>query len=505
MLKKLLFVFTFLLVSSLWAKRPNIIFLQADDFRASGLSCQGNKIAKTVNLDKLAEQGVRFSNAYTVAPVCQPSRVSFLLGQYQRTHGVGFSTKKSLSEAQWDVSYPARLRDAGYYTGFIGKFGVERYDFKGKANEKFDYWMAHDGWSKFFPKEHKNTAIYKEKKSDIITEIMGESMEQFLDTRPADKPFCLSVSFSAPHGSTSTTMCKDGGWLMNKPANLSPLIKDHPVYGSLYRNLDIPLPETMDGHPEQYLPRDVMNPEHGRNKCYAYNYTRERVKEHLYRYNQLIKGVDNQVGRLLEALKEQGLADNTIIAFSSDNGLLIGDYNHGGKGLLYDLTAKVPFILYDPRLPEERRGQVVDVPILSIDLAPTILSYAGVDIPKEMEGEQLQPVMENVETGRKEVFLESLFALRGNAYSEGVRSGKFKYIRHFRTPGQLKAMEKGRFGYGCKVEEIQFESPTIHEQLFDLNVDPGETVNLVNNPEYKAVLTKLRKRCKEESLDLKGE
>ena len=501
----LLVAILFTTVSAQIQSSPNLIFLLADDQRADALSCAGHPLIQTPNLDALAQQGQRFVNAYTVAPICKPSRVSFMLGQYQRTHGVGFSTGKKMDEAQWQNSYPEKLRQAGYFTGFIGKFGVDSYSFKGKGSEKFDYWMAHDAWSKFFPKENENTAIYKQFKSDIITEIMGEAMLDFLEKAPSDKPFCLSVSFSAPHASTATSMMDkaNGGWSMLKASNENPKIKDHPIYGSLFRDREVKAPMTMDGQPEKYLPLHVMNAEHGRQKCYSYDYKLASLKEHKYRYAQLIHGIDVQIGKLVEQLKSKGLYENTVIIYSSDNGLLMGDYNQAGKGLIYDLSAKVPFIVFDPRLKKELQGTVNDSLILSIDLAPTLLTYAGIEVPETMQGQKLQNVLKKPGSGRESVSLESLFALRGNSLIEGQSTKKWKYIKYFRTPDQIASVAKqeGRkkYDFRYKMKDVDFQTEAHYEQLFDLQKDPGETTNLASNPEYRHILQKLRAQHKTQS------
>ena len=177
------------------SERPNIIFLLTDDQRDNTFGIDGHPWVKTPNIDKLIQNGVRFSNTYIAEPTCAPSRVSIFTGMHERVNGVGFSSSYKLSEKQWEQSYPALLRKNGYFTGFIGKLGIEYYTFKGKAAEKFDYWRAHDGWAKFFPKTASNCKAYYNSKEDIITPIMGESMEHFLEAIPKDKPFCLSVSF----------------------------------------------------------------------------------------------------------------------------------------------------------------------------------------------------------------------------------------------------------------------------------------------------------------------
>jgi len=136
--------------------RPNIIFLLTDDQRDNSLGIMGHEWVKTPHIDRLVQQGVRFSNAYIAEPTCSPSRTALFCGMHERVNGVGFSSSYQLNEAQWEHSYPALLRRSGYYTGFIGKFGVEYYSFRGQASQKFDFWRAHDGWAKFFPKTAQN-------------------------------------------------------------------------------------------------------------------------------------------------------------------------------------------------------------------------------------------------------------------------------------------------------------------------------------------------------------
>ena len=132
--------------------KPNIIFLLTDDQRDDTFGAMGHPWVKTPNFDRLLAQSVRFTNTYTAEPVCSPSRVSLLTGMHERVHGIGFTSSYELTEDQWARSYPHLLRESGYYTGFVGKIGIEYYTFKGNAAEKFDYWWGHDGWTRFLPK-----------------------------------------------------------------------------------------------------------------------------------------------------------------------------------------------------------------------------------------------------------------------------------------------------------------------------------------------------------------
>jgi len=474
-------------------KRPNIIFLQTDDQRDNTLGIMGHPWVKTPNLDKLVKKGVRFSNAYIAEPICCPSRVSFLTGMHERVHGVGFTSSYKLNEAQWSKSYPALLRANGYYTGFIGKFGVEYYTFRGQTEKKFDYYMGHDGWAVFFPKSVSEApaladarAAYQDCEQGIITPIMGESIKHFLDSVPENKPFNLSVSFSVPHGSTTGTMHK---W--SEPANKNPKLKDHPVYGDLYRDLDIPIPEDTATDPYQFIPQVVhdQNVKWGRKATYSYNYSKEVCKEHHIRYYQLITGLDNVVGDLMATLKEKGLDKNTVIIFGSDHGLLMGEYGMGGKALLYDLTSKYPCFVYDPRLPKDWRGKTIDNLVSSLDITSTILDYAGVSQPGEMQGASLRPLMTDSSIQwRDELFLESLYTGRDTPFSEGIRKGKWKYIRMF----------DGVVPYKEKHVNFKNRKPDF-EQLFDLSKDPEEKNNLIAELERSDILKTLRKRCQEHS------
>lgn len=458
------------------------------------MSCRNHPVIKTPNLDKLASKGVLFTRAYVTDPTCMPSRVTYLTGQYERVHGIGFSSANQLTEKQWQVAYPALLRRAGYYTGFIGKFGVQRYYFRGHADKEFDFWRGHDGWARFFPKPKNNCAIYRDSTEEIITAIMGQSIERFLDSAPKGKPFCLSVSFSAPHGSISGSMvpAERGESRMTHPANSNPRLKDHSIYGSLYRDKPVSLPPECATDPNRHIPSEVLK-QSKRKKTYSYDYSKNTCTEHHYRYYQLITGVDVVVGRLVESLKKRGLSNNTVIIFASDHGLLMGEYGMGGKALLYELTTRTPLIVYDPRLPKAKRSRRIEELVISADVAPTILSYAGLKVPEAMQGRNLIELIDNPERQwRQDIFLENLYVGRDNPLIEAMRDKQWKYVRYFENPGDE---------YGEANLDFRGKKP-VWEQLFDLENDPGEVDNRAKDPKYAAILNKLRQRCKSVSAEM---
>lgn len=480
-------------------ERPNIIFLLADDQRADSLSSTGHPFSQTPNIDQLARNGVRFANAFTVQPICAPSRFAFLSGQYERTSGLGFNSPYEVSESQWEQTYPALLKAAGYYTGFIGKFGVQYYSLDGGAASKFDYWRAHDGWLPFWPKdlpENPATEIYKNAEHDITTEIMGEYIAEFLDTRPDNVPFNLSVSFSAPHNSVVSTMYPEGAdpdcesyacKVMGYAANENPKLAGHPVYDQLYRDWEIEIAQDTGRDPYRFIPEGIIDHE-ARKKWYDYNYDADLQPEHLVRYQQTITGIDRVVGDLVMHLERLGLAEDTIIIYSSDHGLLNGEYGTGGKALLYDLVTNIPLIVYDPRASRSGRENDVAELVLSIDVPATILTYAGIPLPGSMQGRDLN----SDEARREEVFLESLTVAEGNPFIEGLRTREWKYVRYMH-----------KFGCPYTEEQLDFSNQEPEfEQLFDLNSDPAERVNLAGVEKHAAILEQFRERTRARSSEL---
>ncbi len=468
------------------AARKNIIFLLTDDQRDNTFSGMGHPWVKTPHVDRLLKQGVRFSNAYIAEPTCSPSRTSIFTGMHERVHGVGFTSSYQLNEKQWDQTYPALLRRHGYYTGFLGKIGIEYYTFRDRPEEKFDFWRGHNGWARFFHNTAPNCRMYRHCTEEIITPAMGECMHEFLDGIPEDKPFCLAVSFSVPHGSQTTSMYPDvpEGRSMMRPANENPKLKDHPFYGSLYRDVPFEIPAETATDPSRFIPKRVMDQAKGRAKCYKYDYHRVSCREHHVRYYQQISGLDREIGRLVETLKHKGLWQNTVILFASDHGLLMGEYGMGGKALLYDLASKIPCFVYDPDMTPDIRGTTVDKLVSSLDLTATILDYAGIEAPDCMTGNSLKPLIEDPDAPwREELFLENLYTGRDTPFSEGLRQGQWKYIRMF----------DGVTGYDEQDVDFRGRKPDF-EQLFDLKTDPQEKVNLIADYEGSDLLAELRRK-----------
>lgn len=424
-------------------KRPNIIFLLTDDQRWDALGCMGNPIIQTPHLDRMAGEGVLFENAYVTTSICAPSRATILSGQYVRKHGID-NFAKTFSDDAWRETYPALLREAGYVTGFVGKYGVGT----DMPEDRFDYWRGYAGQGHYEQEDENGNYIH-------LTQVHEEAALAFLRMHgDGTKPFCLSVSFKAPH-------CQDG--------DPRQFIYD-PRYEDLYRDAVIPEPVTGEPHYFERFPEFFQDNNEARNRWEIRFSTPELYQEMVKGYYRLITGVDRVVGSLRDALDALGLADNTIIVFMSDNGFFLGDHGLAGKWYGYDPSIRVPLIIYDPRLPDALRGRRCSEIALNLDIAPTLLGMAGITPPSSMQGKDMAGLLRGESPEwREDFFYEHTFSHPGIPKSEGVAGGRYKYL-------------------------FYFEQSPPYEELFDLEKDPLETNNLARTEAYKGVLEQMRAR-----------
>lgn len=517
-------VISLLFIRSISAQeRPNIIFILTDDQSYYLLGCTGNEIVQTPNIDRLANKGMLFTNAHVTSAICTPSRVSILLSQFERKHGVNFNSGTSVSDKAWVQSYPVVMRNNGYYTGWIGKnhapIGKGGYE-SGVMEKSFDYWYSGHGHLGFYPKERHR--IFNDAIANTQPEIINESIDDFLDPnarklkgviqflegRPQDKPFMLSINFNLPHGAGTSSMKLRAD--------------DDEIYKSLYRNKTIPLHKNYVAKADiktPKLPKDLLRTE-DRQKGYDYVDTPEKIKERYLREMQAMTGIDRVVGNLIQKLKELRLHKNTVIIFTSDHGLFGGQYGLGGKALCYEQVTHVPFIVYDPKMPLKFRGSTSDALVQTIDVAPTLLSYANIQIPKTFQGKNVKPLLYGTQDDIREyVFTENLWSTQfGNPLCEAIQNKTWKYIRYYKNT-TFPATKKIRHAkaLGIKVNKmlykthlpdialyrdyierpLQGEQP-VYEELYNLKEDPDELHNQINNPKHQAVLNTMRKQWEKE-------
>lgn len=426
------------------AKKPNIIFLLTDDHRWDALGAMGNPIIQTPNLDALAGRGILFKNAHVTTAICMVSRASLLSGQYMSRHGINdFNTDfKAAALAQ---TYPALLKKAGYKVGFIGKFGI---GVKNQPDTLFDYWAAKkEGQPQYELVNQSGHTIHH-------TDSVGKDIAQFLDRFAGnDAPFCLSVSFKAPHE-------LDG----NPPK--------YPVqerFKSLYADVEIPDPLTAAPQYWDSLPAFLRTDQNiGRDRWKPLLSTAELRQQTTRDYYRLITGVDEVVGNMVAQLKSLKIDQNTIIIFMGDNGFSLGEHGLEGKWFGFEESIRVPLIISGGALPKGLQGKSSSQLALNIDIAPTILSFAGIPLPTVMQGYNLIAVEQKRQTPRNDFFYE-------HTYLGSPRLPKVEGI----VSKDLKYMLYTEHGY---------------EELYDTRKDPHETVNLAKRPAEKARLEELRKR-----------
>jgi len=450
------------------SKRPNILFLLTDNQRWDQMGCAGNPVLYTPNMDKLASEGTRFTNAFVTTPICAASRASFLTGLYERTHQFTFHTPP-LGSCFANISYPSVLKACGYYTGFIGKFGIERgrgvveLENRDETLEKmFDHFDNFEHWGKFKGSPKGYFVEQPDGTKRHLTEITGDKVVDFLNDRNPHQPWCLSVSFNAIHAQDDDP--QQYFW--------------PPAVEHLYKDVTIPDPVNSDAAFFETLPKFLRQSE-SRKRWYWRFDTPEKYQRMIKGVYRMISGVDMVIGRIRDELKRLGLAENTIIIFAGDNGMFFGERGLSDCWLLYEESIRIPLIIYDPGANKKLQGSTRDEIALNVDLSPTILDFAGAKVPEKIQGRSLIPLTNGNESGWRTDFLcEHLFEHPGIPKSEGVRTKHFKYIRYF-------------------------EQKPVYEELYDLKNDTHETHNLVDNLGFVKKLQELRKRC-DELCDLYG-
>ena len=426
---------------------PNLLLVVTDDQRLDALGHAGHPILKTPHMDALAAGGCWFTSAFVSTPICAASRASILTGQWERAHGYTFGAPP-LGQEAIAHSYPSRLRQAGYRTGFVGKLGVKVV--KGATAEMFDVFRPS---SRPYVRDDRAEGRH-------LTELHADWAIEFLRGNDPEQPFCLSISFHAPHA-------EDG----NPDQYVWPKSCDE-----LYTEAELPPPPTSDPEFFDALPkflRESLN----RERWHWRFDTPEKHARMVKGYYRMISGVDVALGRILKELEERGFAANTVVMLIGDNGYFLGERGYAGKWSMHDLSTRVPLIILDPRVTPERRAQTVEQFVLNVDLAPTLLELAGVPVPSDMQGRSLHPLLDGESAAwREEVVTEHLWKLPSIPRTEALRTRRWKYIRYLDHP--------------------EFE------ELYDLEEDPREEHNLAGSTLHADRLRSLRERLERQEATL---
>ncbi|WP_289054291.1 sulfatase family protein [Carboxylicivirga marina] len=452
-------------------ERPNIIFLLADDHSYLSAGFNGNKVIKTPNLDKLSAQGLVFDNYYNTTSICMASRAQIMTGMLEYKTACNF-THGSLTKEQYELSYPVLLRKAGYKVAFAGKFGfpvtegisnsIGHHTYDLLPIDQFDEWRGGIGQTEYETAKNKYMQMYADDYPHSSRAYGAWAANFIKENTNSKQPFCLSLSFKAPH---------------------LPSVPD-PMFDEVYAGIEIPMPENYGIANGRHLAEQAQN---GRQRLRLFrNYGYESAdayQESVKKYYQLIYGVDYAVGMIMKALKESGQDKNTVIIYTSDNGYHLGAHGFGGKVLPYEEAAKAPFIYFDPRHKKMNKGTRTASLVGNIDVAPTILALAQLEIPFNMDGKSLLPIVDNPKKSMRSYLPVMNMFGAAPTHVLSIQSDKIKYI--YWAYG----------GNGMK--------PT--EELFDKEKDPLEMKNEVNNPVYKRQLEQLQSYYDQEVLKIKKE
>lgn len=411
------------------AKRPNVLFLMPDQLRAQALGYMGNREVRTPQIDRLASQSIVFPNTFANTPVCCPARANILTGKYSHRNGM---VANDLRLRESEITLAEVLRDAGYRTAFIGKWHLDGgkrlpgYIPPGPRRQGFEFWAANE-----CSHTHFDTQYFRDSPEPIpIRKFEAEAWTDigigFLREMKKDgRPFFLSIQMGPPHDP----------------------YKAPPEYAKLYD------PAKLTMRPNWQKGPGVPGP--------------EQIAE----YYAMITVVDDQVGRLVRALEEFGLADDTIVLFSSDHGDMLGSQGRRLKRKPWEESIGIPGILRYPR--QSRAPRRTDCLFTQVDFAPTLLGLCGISVPREMQGADLSSVV----LGRKDAGPDSAFfqifgPYRGDGTEDGwrgVRTQRYMYARFETRPWVL----------------------------YDLTKDPYELNNLVDDPAAKPLLRDMERRLEE--------
>jgi len=463
-------------------QRPNILFIMSDDHASHAMSCYGSRINTTPNLDRIANEGVRFNNCFCTNAICTPSRAAILTGTYNHINEV------TTLDTHMDNTLPTFVKElnaSGYQTGMFGKWHLGT----GAAHEPtgFDDWAVLPGQGLY----HNPTFIFKgddgsepQVVKGYVTDIITDLSLEFLEKRDKERPFFMMTHHKAPHRH----------WEPDEK------------HAHMYLNEDVPEPETLyDDYSNRAsaaeaatmrmgvhmtpldtkteIPRDMPEMEL---RKWAYQ---RYIKDYL----RVVASIDDNVGRILDYLDAEGLTENTIVVYTSDQGFFLGDHGWYDKRFMYEESLKMPYIMRYPAKIEA--GTQCDDMILNVDFAPTYLELAGLNAPDHYQGNSFKPLLEGETPSDWQTSMYYRYWMHKahhNVYAHyGVRTMRYKLIYYYADAlGQTGAID---------------ESYEPEWELFDLETDPFEMNNVVDHPDYADIVLELKAELHRLQADLQDE
>ena len=446
--------------------RPNIVFIMTDDHASHAMSCYGSRINTTPNLDRIANEGMRFDNCFCTNSICAPSRATILTGTYNHINGV--TTLATPIDGRQN-SFIKVLKSAGYRTAIVGKWHLGH---GGHSDPKgFDYWNVLPGQGDYHNPMMIEMGAEKQYEG-YVTDIITDLSIDWLDGRDKEAPFCLMYHHKAPHR-----------WW-----------EPDDKHADMYKDADIPEPETFwDDYSNRASAareakmrvdrdldeRDLKGPApEGLDPA---DEKRWKYQRYIKDYLRCVASVDDNVGRMLDYLDEQGLKENTIVVYTSDQGFFLGDHGWYDKRFMYEEALRMPLLVRYPNGIEA--GTVSDDMVLNVDFPATFLDYAGLAIPEEFQGRSIRPILEGStpDDWRTSMYYRYWMHLaHHHVYAHyGIRTHKHKLIYYY-------ADALGQGGAIDDPKEPEWE-------LFDLVADPLEMTSVYGDPTYAEITAELKK------------
>ncbi len=454
-------------------QRPNILFIMSDDHAVNAISHYGGRLAEiapTPHIDRIAREGMTLQRCFCTNSICVPSRASILTGQYSHKNQV-YTLRDALDPKQTHVAH--LLQEAGYQTAMIGKWHLH------SEPTGFDYWNVLPGQGRYFNPILKEKGTGRKEYEGHSTDVITDLTLQWLEGRDSDKPFFLMSHFKAPHEPWDNANRYDS-YLdekeIPKPASMWDDRSDRSP-GS--REYGYTLEDMAQRQQRENYHSDGPVDFEGLNH-------REKIEKayqvFLKRYLRTIKGVDDNVGRLLDYLDQKGLSENTLVIYTSDQGYFLGEHNYIDKRWMYEESLQMPFLVRYPR--EIRAGSKNGEIVIHTDFAPTFLDYAGVKVPEWMQGSSLRSL------------------LQGKAPEDWREAMYYRYWMHTNRPAHYGIRTKRYkliFFYGLPLgmSGVQEEPSKVGWELYDLERDPYEMKNVYHEPDYKKVVKRLKTRLDE--------
>ena len=429
--------------------RPNVIFFMTDDQRWDSIGRAGNPWLKTPNIDRIANEGAYFTNCFVTNSLCGPSRATCLTGQY--SHNTGVKVNELTFPLDQETILERARRDYGYSTAFVGKWHNKNWG----RDRQFDYYFGFRGQGQYHdPLIQENDQPEKTYPGWVEDILADHTIEYIKKAAQGDKPFFVCHWFKTPHQDCA-------------PAER---------HKDLFKDVTFPKPPTFDtdyaGKPKAVREADMKIGGQG-----PTSYVQD-WQEFIRNYYRVLTGVDENVGRILDTLDELGLAENTLVIFTSDNGYFHGEFGFFDKRLMYEPSLRIPLMMRYPR--RIKPATVVEEFALNVDFAPTIMDYAGMTVPKEVDGRSLSGLMSGEKPcDWREDFLYEYYAFpdwHNVKPLKGVRGKRWKYIEYYDFPAH------------------EFE-------LYDLESDPLEQKNLYGDPQYREIQIQMAQRLYELRLE----